>query len=103
MVDRDSYLSIGASIAACHHERFDGRGYLQGLAGNKIPLPARIVSVVDVYDALVTRRPQRGGSATKEVAKRSLVEEYGVGQRGRRRPVLSDFIKRHADKSAGML
>jgi putative two-component system response regulator len=42
-----------------HHERFDGSGYPDGLAGESIPLTARILQVVDVYDALVTRRPYK--------------------------------------------
>ena len=43
-------------IARHHHERFDGRGYPDGLAGEEIPLAARITAVVDVFDALTTRR-----------------------------------------------
>jgi putative two-component system response regulator len=46
-------------IVRHHHERFDGRGYPDGLAGDAIPLLARIVSVVDVFDALTTDRPYR--------------------------------------------
>jgi putative two-component system response regulator len=43
-----------------HHERWDGSGYPDGLAGEQIPLPARIMAVVDVYDALRTARPYKG-------------------------------------------
>jgi len=46
-------------IVRHHHERLDGRGYPDGLAGEQIPLLARIVSVVDVFDALTTDRPYR--------------------------------------------
>jgi len=46
-------------IVRSHHERFDGGGYPDGLAGHKIPLLARIVSVCDAYDALVSDRPYR--------------------------------------------
>src|SRR5882762_10539793 len=42
-----------------HHERVDGRGYPDGLAGDRIPLLAHIVSIVDVFDALTTDRPYR--------------------------------------------
>jgi len=43
-------------IAYCHHERFDGRGYPRGLAGDQIPLSARIIALVDAYDAITSRR-----------------------------------------------
>jgi putative nucleotidyltransferase with HDIG domain len=42
-----------------HHERFDGRGYPDGLAGTEIPLTARIVAVADAYDAMISDRPYR--------------------------------------------
>lgn len=47
------------NIILSHHERYDGKGYPVGLAGEEIPLEARIVSVADVYDALTTERPYR--------------------------------------------
>lgn len=50
-----------------HHERFDGAGHPEGLKGDEIPLEARIVSIVDAYDAIVTTRPYRKASP-KEVA-----------------------------------
>jgi len=53
-------LDIAAEIALTHHERWDGKGYPQGLAGEKIPLVSRVVAVCDVYDALVFPRPYRG-------------------------------------------
>jgi putative two-component system response regulator len=46
-------------IVRHHHERLDGRGYPDGLAGDRIPLLAQIVSIVDVFDALTTERPYR--------------------------------------------
>jgi response regulator RpfG family c-di-GMP phosphodiesterase len=51
-----SYLAIGAQIAGGHHEHFDGGGYPRGARGTDIPLAARIVAVVDVFDALLHRR-----------------------------------------------
>jgi putative two-component system response regulator len=50
-----SFLKMAAVIALCHHERYDGKGYPLGLRADDIPLPARIVAVADVYDALTTR------------------------------------------------
>lgn len=51
-----SFLSIAKEIAYSHHERWDGKGYPQGLAEGWIPLSARIMSVADVYDALRSKR-----------------------------------------------
>ncbi|HEY4329334.1 MAG TPA: response regulator [Phycisphaerae bacterium] len=50
------FLQMAREIAATHHERFDGTGYPNGLAGQQIPLCGRIVAVADVYDALCSRR-----------------------------------------------
>jgi len=52
-------LQLAEQIAASHHERWDGAGYPAGLAGERIPLPARIVAAVDVMDALTHDRPYR--------------------------------------------
>lgn len=54
-------IDTGITIALWHHERWDGSGYPDGLAGDAIPLPARIMSVVDVYDALRSERPYKEG------------------------------------------
>jgi putative two-component system response regulator len=51
-----SYLQCARLITAYHHERFDGKGYPQGLEGDDIPLCARIMAVADVYDALTSNR-----------------------------------------------
>lgn len=51
-----SYLTMGMEIAYYHHEKYDGTGYPRGLAGEDIPLPARILAVADVYDALSSKR-----------------------------------------------
>lgn len=52
-------LEVAMVIALCHHERWDGFGYPMNLAGKQIPLVARIVAVVDVYDALGSQRPYK--------------------------------------------
>jgi two-component system response regulator RpfG len=59
---RDSqsrFVQMGATIALRHHERWDGSGYPDGLKGEDIPLPARIVAVADVFDALTSERPYK--------------------------------------------
>ena len=52
-------LKTAASIALHHHERWDGSGYPHGLAGDAIPVEARIAAVCDVYDALRSPRPYK--------------------------------------------
>jgi putative two-component system response regulator len=52
-------LNSAEQIAAAHHERWDGRGYPNGLAGAAIPLSARMVAVADVFDALTHERPYK--------------------------------------------
>lgn len=54
-----AYLKIAAEIALHHHERYDGQGYPDGLAGEEIHIACRIFSLADVYDALVTQRPYK--------------------------------------------
>jgi putative two-component system response regulator len=61
MAERDSdqpmeFLALAKQIARCHHERWDGSGYPDGLAGDAIPIPARLMALADVFDALISRR-----------------------------------------------
>ena len=53
------FLHPCLDIPAYHHERWDGRGYPDGLAGEEIPIAARIFAVIDVWDALTSDRPYR--------------------------------------------
>ncbi|MFO1298488.1 MAG: two-component system response regulator [Rubrivivax sp.] len=55
----DTLLDYAMQIARHHHERWDGSGYPDGLAGLAIPLAARLMAVADVYDALISRRPYK--------------------------------------------
>ena len=61
------FLQPALDIPYCHHEKWNGRGYPQGLKGEDIPLSARIFSVVDVFDALSYERPYRGAWSRKKV------------------------------------
>lgn len=53
------FLETAQQIAAGHHEKWDGSGYPLGLSGEAIPLPARLMALADVFDALISRRPYK--------------------------------------------
>ena len=61
------YLKPALDIPYCHHEKWDGSGYPQGLRGEQIPLVARLFAVVDVWDALRSDRPYRKGWSDEKV------------------------------------
>ena len=81
-------LNTVRQIVRHHHERLDGSGYPDGLAGDEIPLPAEIVAIVDTYDAITTTRPYRSAmpvdtafaelrqDAAKQVLDSDLVEVF---------------------------
>ncbi|HLE52686.1 MAG TPA: HD domain-containing phosphohydrolase [Anaerolineales bacterium] len=71
------FLRAAINIPYCHHETWDGSGYPRGLAGKEIPFEARIFSVVDVYDALVSDRPYRK-SWRQENAINYIQEQSGI-------------------------
>jgi len=71
------FLRMARDIAGCHHERPDGTGYPNGLVGNEIPLSARIFSVVDVYDALVSKRVYKD-AFSPIAAKNIIIEGFGT-------------------------
>ena len=60
------FLGPALDIVLSHHERWDGRGYPNGLAGERIPLPARVFAVVDTYDAITSDRPYRAARGHDE-------------------------------------
>ena len=55
-VEEERFVKVAYNVARYHHERWDGRGYPEGLVGTMIPLEARIMAIADVYDALVSKR-----------------------------------------------
>jgi PAS domain S-box-containing protein/putative nucleotidyltransferase with HDIG domain len=72
-----NYLRPALDIPYCHHEKWDGSGYPRGLAGEEIPLAARIFAIVDVWDALRSDRPYRAGWAVEKI-REHLNEEAGT-------------------------
>ncbi len=68
------FINMGTDIALYHHERYDGTGYPEGLKKEEIPLSARIMALVDVYDALTSKRPYKRAYSHKG-AVRIICEE----------------------------
>lgn len=71
------FINLGAQIAKSHHERWDGRGYPEGLAQGNIPLSARIVAIIDVYDALLSKRSYKE-AFSKEKSIAIIKEGHGT-------------------------
>jgi len=88
-----SFLQMAADVARYHHEKFDGKGYPDGLKEQEIPLAARIVALADVYDALTSARVYKS-AFRPEIAKIMIKEE-----RGRHfDPIIVDaFLVRYGD------
>ncbi len=76
-IENLSLLKMGTEIAYHHHEKWDGKGYPHGLAGEAIPVPARIVGLADVYDALTSKR------CYKEAYSHEVAREYILKSSGR--------------------
>jgi HD-GYP domain-containing protein (c-di-GMP phosphodiesterase class II)/CHASE2 domain-containing sensor protein len=92
---------LSATTAACvrhHHERWDGSGYPDGLAGKETPLAARIVALVDVWDALSTARPYKPGYTQAQVRDRLL-----KGRGSQFEPALVDLFLRVLDEEGDEL
>jgi HD-GYP domain-containing protein (c-di-GMP phosphodiesterase class II) len=70
-------LELTGQYVLHHHENFDGTGYPARLKGSEIPIGARIVSVIDAFDAMVSSRPYRKGLPTEEAIRR-LQEASGI-------------------------
>lgn len=66
-----------ADVVRSHHERFDGKGYPDGLKGNDIPLGSRIIAIADSIDAMISDRPYRKGMDT-DICKGEIEKNIGV-------------------------
>ena len=104
IVGRNRFLRQAAEIVYCHHERYDGKGYPRGLAGDEIPLGARVFAVADAYDAMTSDRPYRpalshsqaieeiernAGSQFDPMVVAATLEWAGETSRSRRRPCIA--------------
>lgn len=89
----NSFIEMGIKIALSHHERWDGKGYPHKLCGEAIPLPARIMAIADVYDALRNRKVYKS-SYSKEKTNSIIIEGTGT----QFDPVIAASFKRVADK-----
>lgn len=83
----EGFEHVRAAVVA-HHERFDGRGYPFGLAGSEIPLAARLISVVDAYDAMMHDRPYRKALGNKEA-----VRQLDLGSGSQFDPAMVEALK----------
>jgi putative two-component system response regulator len=70
------FLDMAQQIAHYHHEKWDGNGYPEGLAGDAIPIPARLMALADVFDALISHRVYEPPMAIP-LARDIIVEERG--------------------------
>ncbi len=86
-------LKVAKEICRWHHERYDGRGYPDGLVGDEIPISAQAVALADVYDALTSERVYKPPFTHERAVEMILNGECGVFN-----PILLDVLKRVADK-----
>lgn len=77
IIQTSEWLQAARDVIECHHERYDGSGYLKGLRGENIPLTARIFAIVDVFDALTSKRPYKE-AWTVETAISMLEKDAGT-------------------------
>ncbi|MDR0984085.1 MAG: HD domain-containing protein [Ruminococcus sp.] len=89
----DTYIIIAQEIAYSHHEKWNGRGYPQGLKEEEIPLSGRIVAIADVYDALTSVRPYKK-AFTHEKACEIIIGDSGTHFD----PYLIELFKESSDK-----
>ncbi|MFH1543049.1 MAG: HD domain-containing phosphohydrolase, partial [Patescibacteria group bacterium] len=67
---KQSFFIIGRNICAYHHEKYNGKGYLEGLKGQEIPLEARVFALCDAYDVIRSKRPYKDELSHEEALRR---------------------------------
>jgi putative two-component system response regulator len=87
------FLYHAKIFAASHHEKWDGSGYPQGLAGEAIPLQGRLMAIADVYDALISKLPYKE-AFTPDEAKKIILADKGIHFD----PLLVDIFESVADE-----
>jgi putative two-component system response regulator len=92
-LDEIGFLHHAALMAYTHHERWDGKGYPQGLKGEEIPLHGRLMAIADVYDALISERPYKKAFTHDEAVK--IISE---GKGTQFDPVLTELFEDIADE-----
>ncbi|MDR1083819.1 MAG: response regulator [Deltaproteobacteria bacterium] len=75
--EENDFLKFAKIFAGTHHEKWDGSGYPKGLSGEQIPLPGRLMAIVDVYDALISKRAYKR-QLTHEEAVKVIVDGRGT-------------------------
>ena len=75
--ENSGYLKEARTLAYCHHEKWDGTGYPQGLSGEQIPLSARIMAIADMFDALMSERSYKQVYSFEE-AMETIKKESGT-------------------------
>ena len=78
LTDNPEWSVFVYNICRFHHERYDGRGYPDGLAGEEIPLCAQVVGIVDCYDALTNDRVYNSRYSHEEAVNMIMRDECGV-------------------------
>jgi putative two-component system response regulator len=102
------YLAVAKELTLSHQEKWNGKGYPQGLAGEAIPLSARIVALADVYDALISNKVYKDG-ISHDAAVKVIVSERGehfapdvVDAFMEVHTEFESIARRHADTDADM-